>query len=394
MPTDPTPTPPASPDRITEAIAKLGGAEKARANLAHRRGKWEKPTAAESEVHAILDLALAALDAHTAPAPEGNRLLTNLAVCGFCREIHASSNDMVLCLELSREHMLTCSAARAAMATRCPKCGADSETAAARMCAAEPQPEPHTKAQCPGQVDCDIHDKPEPAAAPAPDARDDEAWIAEWRAAAGRYLAEVWHYIGKGKGFCVDNLPQGIPTQGRRMLDEGAALMLEFAARPKVVTRRTVTQTGEHFCQTQCKERERMRKELDATKKEAVACERDRCVQADEIADLRQKLTAAEADRNAVAVEELTEVAHQAEAIGVSWTGLGIYIAQRIGVLGTPHPTPAAEEPAAAAPGADCGAAVLRAFLQFGQDIPRGGAYLDHVVATICRRELARKGAK
>lgn len=46
------------------------------------------------------------------------------------------------------------------------------------------------------------------------------------------------------------------------------------------------------------------------------------------------------------------------------------------------------------APDTDAGLVVLRALLQFGQDINRGGAYLEHVVATLCRRELARKGAK
>ncbi len=79
--------------------------------------------------------------------------------------------------------------------------------------------------------------------------QDDEARIAEWETGA-RYVE------------CED--PKAPPAADVRALgyflvrsevDEAVALMREFAARPKVVTRHKVTQTGEHFCQTQCEER-------------------------------------------------------------------------------------------------------------------------------------------
>ena len=97
----------------------------------------------------------------------------------------------------------------------------------------------------------------QPAPEPAAPHADDKARIAEWTRKA---MANAVHFENERVRYPGYHLRCS-------QVDEAVALMLEFAARPKVVTRHKVTQTGEHFCQTQCEER----KSLAAGKAKAEA---------------------------------------------------------------------------------------------------------------------------
>lgn len=128
--------------------------------------------------------------------------------------------------------------------------------------------------------------------------QDDEARIAEWETGA-RYVE------------CED--PKAPPAADVRALgyflvrsevDEAVALMREFAARPKVVTRHKVTQTGEHFCQTQCEERKALAAGKAKAEAEVERLRADRSIRDAEadgrrISDLRAKLAEAEKQRDA-----------------------------------------------------------------------------------------------
>jgi hypothetical protein len=61
-----------------------------------------------------------------------------------------------------------------------------------------------------------------------------DADVAEWRAAAVRYLQAAWKHINAGREL---ELPEGIPTAGRRMLDEAVALIARRVAEAKTAAR-------------------------------------------------------------------------------------------------------------------------------------------------------------